>query len=102
MFELKIINPDTEFEKNSIDSSRNVGDLVYYYPRRELGCYGCYVTLHNNESTSNIYEYMDNLPTEKANIRTAYYTALGRERYSMYKSYREREQHYDKIADGIY
>ena len=97
-FEVKIINPDTEFERLATDVDRRVGELVYYYPRQELGCYGCYVTLQNNASSTNIYEYMDNLPTDKAKIRTAYYTALGRERYSMYKSQRDREKHIEDVV----
>ena len=37
----------------------------------------------------NIYEYLDDKPA----LATAYYTALGRERYSTYKVFRNPEEH---------
>lgn len=61
----------------------------YYYPRRELGCYNCYVSQTTVQGTDNIYEYMDG----KGQLAKIYYTALGRERYSMYKVFRNQDEH---------
>ena len=95
-FERKTINPDDEFERLAIDASRNIGDLVYYYPRRQLGCYSCYVTQRNNASSTNIYQYLSSNDT----LALIYYTALGRERYSMYKSQIDRDAILTEIIAG--
>ena len=75
-----------DFERKSIMTSD--GNTHYYYPHKELGCYDCYVAQTNNNSVSNIYEYLDDFPT----LAKIYYTALGRERYSMYKVFRNPEE----------
>lgn len=75
-----------EFERRSIE--RSASERRYYYPYRQLGCYDCYVLQTGNETIdtdSNIYEYVDSCGNRLAKL---YYTALGRERYSMYKIYR--------------
>ena len=38
----------------------------------------------------NIYEYMESI---KGRIAEVYFTALGRERYSMYKVFRNQDEH---------
>ena len=75
-----------EFERRSIEVSST--ERRYYYPYRQLGCYDCFVLQTGNASIpsdSNIYEYVDD---QGSNLAKLYYTALGRERYSMYKIHR--------------
>ena len=64
-------------------------EIKYYHPQRQLGCYECYVLQTNNNTVDNIYEYLDDKPA----LATAYYTALGRERYSTYKVFRNPTEH---------
>ncbi len=63
-------------------STTNGTDEVYYYPHSELGCYSSIVTQTGANYTDNIYEYMEG----KGTLAQVYFTALGRERYSMYRS----------------
>ncbi len=81
-----------DFERKSIatDSSETT---YYYYPHRQLGCYNCYVAQTNVVTVSNIYQYLDS----HSDIAKVYYTALGRERYSMYKSFRNPEEHLNQF-----
>ena len=77
-----------DFERKGVINNTD-GTTHYYYPRRELGCYNCYVAQTNVQATNNIYEYMD----ANSQLAKIYYTALGRERYSMYKVFRNPLEH---------
>ena len=87
-----------EFERRALEKSAD--DYRYYYPYRQLGCYSCYVTQTSSSSAynttasniTNIYEYIDSFGAN-SKMAQLYYTALGRERYSMYKVYRDTVQH---------
>ncbi len=79
---------NTDFERRSYTD--NNGTTKYFYPKKQFGSYSSIV----NQSSSvvdtidaindkNIYQYLD---SNGNSIRTAYYTALGRERYSMYRT----------------
>lgn len=80
-----------DMERKSLGATSS--EIIYYYPHRQLGCYTCYITQTNTVDASNIYEYLDD-HTELAKV---YYTALGRERYSMYKVYRNPEEHLNQF-----
>lgn len=71
------------------------GYLHYYYPQRQFGCYNCYIMQTENQPVDNIYEYLDSISTTETGRKVAslYYTALGRERYSMYKVFRNPTEH---------
>ena len=71
------------------------GTLHYYHPQTQLGCYNCYVFQNSNHIVDNIYEYLDSISTTETGRKVAslYYTALGRERYSMYKVFRNPQEH---------
>ena len=88
---LGVFNVDFERKSMATETSE---ETYYYFPRRQVGCYTCYVTQTNTVTTSNIYEYLDGL-TSRGNgaLAKLYYTALGRERYSMYKVFRNPEEH---------
>lgn len=84
---------NTDFERRQYTD--NDGTIKYFYPKKQLGSYSSIV----NQSSSvvdtidaindkNIYQYLD---SNGNSIRTAYYTALGRERYSQYKTNRNYE-----------
>lgn len=78
-----ILNVD--FERKSVTTS---GANIYYYPQNHLGCYNSIVNQASSaDGTDNIYDYMKKI-YDKGNIKlaTTYLTALGRERYSMYKT----------------
>lgn len=82
---------NVDFERKSITTETGV---TYYYPHKEMGCYTSIVRQSNIEdlnsdiNTANIYgnsiyAYM----ADKGGALAKYYfTALGRERYSMYKT----------------
>ena len=77
-----------DFERKGVTNNTQ-GQTHYYYPKRELGCYTCYVSQTSVQAIDNIYEYMDS----NSQLAKIYYTALGRERYSMYKTFRNQEEH---------
>lgn len=72
---------NVDFERRSLTSTEGTN---YFFPRTELGCYLSIVNQTNVEVTDNIYKYMMN-NKDNGNLAKAYFTALGRERYSMYK-----------------
>lgn len=84
-----------DFERKSLGSTASE-TTYYYYPRRDLGCYTCFVAQTNViGGYDNVYDYLDSI-SSTANGKTLakiYYTALGRERYSMYKVFRNPEEH---------
>ena len=87
-----------DMERKSLGSTTSETTL-YFYPHWNLGCYTCYVAQTNTEnSIDNIYEYLDGL-TNKA-LAKLYYTALGRERYSMYKVFRNPEEHVNQFREN--
>lgn len=82
-----IFNMDVE--RRTVPSSTSETTL-YYYPHYYLGCYTCYVAQTNTASYTNIYEYIDDCSDT---VKKLYYTALGRERYSMYRIFRNDDTH---------
>lgn len=78
-----------DFEKKSIMS--NDGPYIYFMPKQSkdlskpvLGCYESIVTQTSVNATDNMYKYMQECGNTK--LASTYFTALGRERYSMYKT----------------
>lgn len=69
-----------DFERKSATNGANA---IYYYPHDELGCYSSIVTQTKAVYPDNIYEYIKKIG---GNIAQQYFTALGRERYSMFRS----------------
>lgn len=72
-----------DFERKSITSSEGV--TTYFFPHSELGCYSSIVNSSTSEDGKNIYDYMEE-NKDKENLAQIYFTALGRERYSMYRT----------------
>ena len=76
-----------DFERKTIVS--NDSRRRYYYLHNETACYDSIITSTNTEETEgNMYKYMENLSKTNSgmNVASVYFTALGRERYSMYKT----------------
>ena len=73
---------NVDFERKSVTSQENGSVLGYFFPHKELGCYSSIVNQSGINDVENIYEYME----DKDYLAQVYYTALGRERYSMYKT----------------
>ena len=76
---------DLDFQTTSVNGSND--EKIYYYPKRELSCYDCVVNqtrVNYDFKYDNIYEYLNKLSvnTQTTLLKKAYYTALGRERWS--------------------
>lgn len=76
--EIGIFNVDLERKSRVLDD----GETHYFYPKTYLADYTSIITQTNLEDTDNIYKYSDN----KSNFAKVYYTALGRERKSIYRT----------------
>ena len=86
-----------DFERKSVTTETGV---TYFYPHRETGCYTSIVSQSNvedlnsdnntaNEYGNSIYAYMADMVDDSDQgevLAELYFTALGRERYSMYKT----------------
>ena len=71
---------NVDFERKAY----SVGDTkAYAYPHNQVGSYSSIVT--QTEIEPLFYENENTYLSDKANLARAYYTALGRERYSMYR-----------------
>lgn len=96
----KSVDPDSvvgllnvEFERKTTQISYNgIEKKIYYYPRKDMASYKSIINSNNNsESSISIKEYLNNLDKSsthrslKDKIKKIYYTALGRERYGMYR-----------------
>ena len=73
-----IFNVDFERKVYSVGNT-----TAYVYPHNQVGSYSCVVT--QTEIDPLFYENENTYLSNKANLAKAYYTALGRERYSMYR-----------------
>lgn len=83
---------NTDFERrtalasaNGIDEKHN----IYYYPREDEASYNSVISLNDNSNLT-ISEYFNGVGNEsttstKYQLAQIYYTAIGRERYSMYR-----------------
>ena len=71
-----------DFERKS--ATDGTANIVYYYPHQEIGSYSSIVTQTGANTTDNIYEYIQNCGNDA--LKRIYYTALGRERFSMFRS----------------
>ena len=69
-----------DFERKSITNGTST---TYYYPHTELGCYTSIVNQTNVNVPDNIYQYMEDTGGMLASV---YFTALGRERFNMYRT----------------
>ena len=84
-----------DFERQTMEPDDDDDNVLtrYYYPKRQLGSYTGYVAQTNTEDVDDIYTYLD----KHQDLAKIYYTALGRERYSMYKSFRNPTKHKTEI-----
>lgn len=76
---------NVDFEKKMF--TLNNQQSAYAYPHNELGSYSSIITQTNVDSEfyNNIHKNTWNEKNKNSNLLKAYYTALGRERYSMYR-----------------
>lgn len=90
-----IVNTDFE-RKTIIDEYKYISEKakknIYYYPRSEFASYTSIIDSNNATTLNNqsIYEYLKGAGTlgitnPKYKVAQIYYTALGRERYGMYR-----------------
>ena len=76
---------NTDFKRRTFVN--NSGNNLYFYPKKQLGSYTSIVnqTAVDEQEIENIYKYVDKI-IKSQKVKQAYYTALGRERYSMYRT----------------
>lgn len=84
-------NLSVDFERKTVTNSQ---ETYYYYPHEEVGCYSSIVSQTKVEVPKNIYEYM---AQQDKNLASVYFTALGRERYSMYKTNNNPDEEFEKF-----
>lgn len=71
-----------DFERRSVIDKEGVYN--YYFPKKQLADYKTVVSMTGINSEENIYKYLDKEENKK--LARIYYTALGRERYSMFRT----------------
>lgn len=69
-----------DFERKGITRGEK---SVYFFPKTALGCYESIVTQTNVSVVDNFYQYMQE---KGGRLAQMYFTALGRERYGLYKT----------------
>ena len=75
-----VFNIDLERKALSINNQR-----VYYYPISALGSYSSVISQNNVIDAQNIYDLFSKIGTDNE-VARLYFTALGRERYTLYKN----------------
>ncbi len=86
-----------DFERKSLEGTST---KLYYFPRKNLGCYTCFVAQTDiSGGYDTVYAYLDSIKNTSNGraLAKVYYTALGRERYSMYKVFRNPEEHINQF-----
>ena len=73
---------NADFERKSITPQDS--PTRYFFPQTEMACYSSIVNQSGLNDTDNIYKYV--VETGNSELAKTYFTALGRERYSMYKT----------------
>lgn len=94
---------NTDFERRTaVAYYGNLKQNIYYYPREEQASYNSVISLNDNSDLT-ISEYFEGAGNEsttspKYQLAQIYYTALGRERYSMYRVTNKLEEVQDKLG----
>lgn len=82
-----------DFEMKYINQNDANGDTqqLFYLPRRELKCYSTLTSASSrtDDNTNNIYQF---IAEQGGELARTYFTALGRERYSMYRTNNDPEE----------
>lgn len=79
-----VLNIDFERKSRTISMTTK-----YFYPYTALASYDSIVNQTKVEEPENIYDYME---SKGGKLAQAYFTALGRERYSMYRTSNDSEK----------
>lgn len=74
-------------ERAGDDKKKN----IYYYPRNEVASYSSIINPNGIDTSLSTKEYVKNLGSTSALARL-YYTALGRERYGLYRVHNEERE----------
>ena len=91
-----VLNIDFEIKSTAVN-----GETKYFMPRQSrsnpiTGCYTSIVNQTNVNTTDNFYKYMQEKGGRLAQV---YFTALGRERYGLYKTNNDPDQ--IKVKFGV-
>ena len=84
---------NVDFERVML-TDKDSGTAKYFYPKKQLASYDSVVTQNKVNSFENIYQYL----SDKPNLAKAYYTAIARERFSMYKVTENAEDKHQKFS----
>lgn len=72
----------SDFEKVKYEVTDNENtEIRYYYRRPEYACYNCVISTSNSGTNKSISEILN----ENSSLKSAYYTALARERFNLDK-----------------
>lgn len=89
-----ILNSDferrTATASNVVNEESKLTKTIYYYPKIEEASYNSIINTNGTGSENSISEYVktlakENKASQKYKLAQIYYTALGRERYGMYR-----------------
>ena len=89
-----ILNSDferrTATASNVVNEESKITKTIYYYPKIEEASYNSIINTNGTGSENSISEYVktlakENKASQKYKLAQIYYTALGRERYGMYR-----------------
>lgn len=72
---------DFEKVKYEITDNNENTETRYYYRRPEYACYNCVVSTNNSDNSKSISDILN----ENSSLKSAYYTALARERFNLDK-----------------
>lgn len=83
-----ILNTDFEIKGSTIEDSNKNSTTFYYAAKDEVACYNSIINVNSQKTApTNVYEYFKDVGsgTPKYHLAQVYYTALGRERWGMYR-----------------
>lgn len=84
-------------ERAGDDKKKN----IYYYPRNEVASYSSVINPNGIDTSLSTKEYVKNLGSTSALARL-YYTALGRERYGLYRVHNEEREMLRNVGLSIH
>lgn len=84
-----VLNVDFERRMTTVtNENTHKSTTIYFYPKRDMASYNSIININNNNK--NVYEYLEEASSRPSSdnlykLAQIYYTALGRERYGMYR-----------------
>lgn len=97
---------NTDFQRRASQDEDDDSKIYYYYPKMELACYNSIVNSNSETNRNSINEFLKGIHTlpesnKKYKLAQIYYTALGRERYGMYRVTNKLEDVQEVMLNGF-